>query len=192
MRRPVISVALLISVCGVAGCTAKSTPPPQPSLSASATPSPQTLPPGTMSLDCSDPIGIVSSPPTPYSSKLDVVALDTTSKLEAGSGGGTDPHRLFAKTALLVHAGRESTLTVPADWNPKVSITWGNYAPEWTDSLHIPACPQPSSGSGHWLVFPGGFSLDNPACIPLEVHAESETTIIDVSVGAHCPGRDGP
>jgi hypothetical protein len=146
------------------------------------------LPSGATSLNCSDPIGIVSSPTGPDSGTLDVVGLDTASTLQVGSTDGTDPHRLFAKTGLLVHAGREATLTVPAGWATQVSIAWGNHAAEWTTSLHIPACPDPPSGSGQWLVFPGGFSLDKAACVPLEVRAGSRMTTVHVSVGARCPG----
>jgi hypothetical protein len=146
------------------------------------------LPRGTTSLNCSAPIGIVSSLPTPYRSQFEVVALDTSSTLQASPTGGTDPHRLFAKTGLLVHAGRESTLTLPADWATRVSIAWGNQSAEWTTSLHIPACPQPPSGSGQWLAFPGGFSLDEAACVPLEVQAGSKTATVYVSVGASCQG----
>ena len=146
------------------------------------------LPSGTTSLNCSDPIGIVSSPPTPYGNTLEVVGLDTTSTLQVSSTGGTDRHRLFAKTGLLVHAGRESTLTVPADWATEMAIAWGNHAAEWTTSLHVPACPEPPSGSGQWLAFPGGFSLDKAACVPLEVRTASETTTVHISVGVDCPG----
>ena len=77
---------------------------------------------------------------------LDVVGLDidSTSTVEAGPRGGLhDPHPLFAKIGLLVHRGRESTVTIPVDWASKVSIAWGNHAAVWTTSLHIPACPQP-------------------------------------------------
>ena len=186
--RTVIGFAIVIAVCCAAGCTGTSTTPPRPSRIASAAPSPRALPPGTTSLNCSDPIGIVSSPPRPHSNTLDVVGLDTTSTLQVSSRDGTDPHRLFAKTGLLVHAGREATLTVPAEWARKVSIAWGNHAAEWTTSLYIPACPEPPSGSGQWLAFPGGFSVDNAGCVPLEIRAGSKTTIVHVSVGAHCPG----
>jgi hypothetical protein len=186
--RIVIGVAVVIAVCCAAGCSGTSIPPPPPSLSASAAPSPRALPPGTTSLDCSDPIGIVSSPTAPHSSMLDAVGLDATSMLQVSRKGGTEPHLLFAKTGLLVHAGRESTLTVPADWAAQVSIAWGNHAAEWTTSLHIPACPEPPSGSGQWLAFPGGFSLDKAACVPLEVRAGSKTTTVHISVGAHCRG----
>jgi len=184
--RTVISVLVAIAVCFAAGCTGTSTAAPPPSQSASAAPSPKALPPGTTSLDCSDPIGGVSSLTAPYRSTLDVVGLDSSSTLQATSTGGTDPHSLFAKTGLLVHAGRESTLTIPARWASQVSIAWGNHAAEWTTSLHIPACPESPAGSGQWLAFPGGLSLDKAACVPLEVSAGGETTTVYLSVGVRC------
>ncbi|MFB9830705.1 hypothetical protein [Actinoallomurus acaciae] len=143
--------------------------------------------PGQVDLDCS-PIDTVSSPAGPQRGILDVVGLDTTSRLQAGRAGGGDPHRLFAKTGLLIHAGREATLTVPENWAARVSIAWGNHAPEWTTGLHIPACPVPPGASGRWLVFPGGFSLDKAACVPLRVRAGKEMATVHVSAGARCRG----
>jgi hypothetical protein len=183
--RTATTVAVVTAVCCAAGCTRESTPAPPPFRSASASPSPRALPAGTTSLDCSDPIGIVALPTKPYSSILDVVGLDT-STLQANSTDGTDPHRLFVKTGLLVHAGRESTLTVPAPWATRVSIAWGNHAAKWTVSLHLPACPEAPSGSGAWLAFPGGLSLDEAACVPLQVRAAGKTTTVYVSAGVHC------
>jgi hypothetical protein len=145
-------------------------------------------PPGQVGLDCSGPIDMVSSPTGPQRGILDVVGLDITSTLQVGRADGAAPHHLFAKTGLLVHAGHEGTLTVPASWATRLSIAWGNHAPEWTTGLHIPACPAPPTASGRWLVFPGGFSLDKAACVPLHVRAGKETTTVHVSVGAHCRG----
>jgi hypothetical protein len=186
MMRMVVGVAVMIAACCATGCTGGSIPPPPPAQSASASPTPTALPPGTTSLDCTNPIGILPAPTPPWSSTLDAVALDTASTLQATSTDGTDPHRLFAKTGLLVHAGRESTLTVPSPWAARVAIAWGNHGAEWTTRLHIPDCPHPPSGVGTWLAFPGGFSLDAPACLPLEVRAASRTTTIHVSAGAPC------
>jgi hypothetical protein len=139
-----------------------------------------------VSLACDSPIDVVRSPAQPRSGTLGVVSLDTTSVLQVSGTGGNDPHRLFAKTGLLVHAGRAASLTVLPGWATDVSIAWGNHAAEWTTTLHIPACPPPS-GSSQWLAFPGGFSLDKPACVPLEVRAGSKTATIQVSVGTPCP-----
>jgi hypothetical protein len=130
----------------------------------------------------------MSSPARPRTGIFGVVGLDITSTLQVSRTSPGDPHRLFAKTGLMVHAAREADLTVPAGWATRVSIAWGNQAAEWTTGLHIPACPRPPSASGPWLAFPGGFSVDKPACVPLRVRAHNRTTTVHVSVGAHCPG----
>jgi hypothetical protein len=144
--------------------------------------------PGQVDLDCSDPIDTVPSPTGPQRGVLDIVGLDTTSTVQAARAEGAGPHRLFAKTGLLVHAGREGSLTVPASWAARLSIAWGNHAPAWTTVLHIPACPAPPAATGRWLVFPGGFSLDQAACVPLRVRAGRETATVHVPVGAPCHG----
>lgn len=182
--RTIIGSAAVIAVCLAAGCTATSAPAPPPGRSASAAPSPSALPPGTTNLDCS--VGSVESLTAPLRNTLDAVGLDTGSTLGVSTAGGADPHRLFAKTGLYVHVGHAATLTVPADWAPRVSIFWGNRPAEWTTSLHIPDCPEPSPGAGQWLAFPGGFSVDKAACVPMEVRAGSEMSTVHVSVGVVC------
>jgi hypothetical protein len=184
--RATAGVALVSALCCAAACTGKPSPVAPPSARTSAASSPAVLP-ETLNLNCSDPIDTVSAPTGSLSSILDVVGLETTSTLQLARTDGSDPHRLFAKTPLLVHAAREATLTVPADWDTQVSIAWGNQAAGWTTSLHIPGCPEPPSGSGQWLVFPGGFSLDKAACVPLEVRTGAKTTTVHVSVGTRCP-----
>jgi hypothetical protein len=183
--RAITGVAMVAALWCAAGCTARPTPVAPPSVDVSVASSSGAVP-GQISLTCSDPIGIVTSPAEPHRATLDVVGLDTTSTLQVSSTDGNAPHRLFAKTGLLVHAGREGRLTVPAGWASRVSIAWGNHGSEWTTSLHIPACPERPEGSGQWLAFPGGFSLDEPACVPLEVRAGSTTTTVHLSVGTPC------
>jgi hypothetical protein len=136
-------------------------------------------------LDCGWPIDTLPAPVQGYSAVLDAIAFDTRI-LQADDGGGNDPHRLFAKTGLLVHAGRTASLAVAEGWTDRVSIAWGNHAAEWTTTLHIPACPATPAGEDRWLVYPGGFSLDTPACIPLQVRTGDQVTTIHVAVGAPC------
>jgi hypothetical protein len=187
MRR-VLRVVMVIAVCSAVACTGKATPAAPPDEGKTAASSRGASPSGSASLDCANPIGAMSSPARPYTGILDVVGLDITSNLGVHSTSSADPHRLFAKTGLLVHAEREADLTVPAGWATRVSIAWGNQAAEWTTGLHIPACPQPPAASGPWLAFPGGFSVDKAACVPLRVRAHNTTTTVHVSVGARCPG----
>jgi hypothetical protein len=178
--RTVVSVAMVIVIGGVAGCTAKSSPPAS-SRSTSTALRPAALSPGTINLNCSATVGTASSLARSFSSPFQAVGVDT-STLQANPTDGNDPHRLFAKTWLYVHVGQESTLTVPVG----LSIAWGNHTTEWTTSLHIPACPEPPGTTTQWLAFPGGFSLDTAACVPLKVRTANETATIHVSVGTRC------
>lgn len=179
---------VVIALWSAAACTGKAAPAASPSGHVSAASGNGPGPPRQVSLDCSDPIDTVPSPWGPQSGILDVVGLDITSTLQAARTGGTDPHRLFAKTPLLVRAGHEANVTLPASRATRVSIAWGNHAPEWTTGLHIPACPAPPGASGRWLVFPGGFSVDKAACVPLRIRVGRRMTTVHVSVGVHCPG----
>lgn len=156
-------------------------------LTAACTATPVSSTPDGISLTCIDPIGIVAAPTSPSSDVLDAVGLDVTSTLGASDSGGTSRHRLLAKTGLLVHVGREATLTVPAAWASRVSIAWGNQAAVWTTTLRIPACQAPGAGPNQWLAYPGGYTLDKPACVPLEVRAGNRTTTAHVSLGLRCP-----
>lgn len=172
-------VALVIVSCCVAACTAGPAKPAPP------TSTRVSLPPGTAELTCEDPIGVTATVPSPETAVLDAVAVDITSTLGPAAITG-EPHRLFAKTGLLVHAGHPATLTVPGDWSGRVSIAWGNHAAQWATSLRIPPC-SPPSGTGGWLAYPGGFSLDTPACVPLQVRAGDQVTTVHVAVGKPCP-----
>lgn len=187
----VFRVAVVIALCAGTACTQNVPPTASPGGGAPTAPTASggyAATAGPANLDCSGPIGVVPSPTAPQRGVLDVVGLDVTSTVQAGTADGTDPHRLFAKTGLLVHAGHEGDLTVPANWATRVSISWGNHASEWTTGLHIPACPASPAASGQWLAFPGGFSLDKAACVPLQVRVAQQTTTVHIPVGVPCRG----
>src|SRR5262245_20452556 len=176
--RTFIGVAAMIALCLMAGCTGSAAPASTHGRSVLAASSPGALPPGTTSLDCA--IGSVGSLAAPLHNTLDAVGLDTGSTLGVSRAGGADPHRLFAKTGLDVHFVHAATLTVPADWAVRVSVFWGNRPAEWTTNLHIPACPETSPGAGQWLAFPGGFSVDQAACVPLDVRVGNGMATVHV------------
>lgn len=183
--RTIARITVVIALCNSAACTDDATRAARPSGPTRSEHGP--APPGKRTLDCADPIGTAPPPTSPYAGFLDVVGLNLTSKLQAAPATGTAPHRLFAKTGLFVRAGREATLTVPPSWANRVSMKWGNHAPEWATELHVPACPAPEADSGTWLVFPGGYSLDEPACVPLQIRTENKATTVHVPVAAPCP-----
>jgi hypothetical protein len=171
VKRTISGAAIVVLLTFANACTSKS--------------SSAKLPAGTVLFDCSAPIGELPSPTTPQTSILDAIALDTTSTMQVNDSGF--PHSLFAKTPLIVHAEHDAIVTIPADWAARVSIAWGNHAAVWTTSLHIPACAKDPTGTGDWFVFPGGFSLDSAACVPVDIRSGNKTTTVHVSVGARCP-----
>ena len=140
---------------------------------------------GATAFSCDNPIGQLVAPVRPQRVVLAAVALDTSHSLQAQDAGGTAPHRLFAKTALMVHVGSAAEIDVPARWAGRASVAWGNHAPQWTGQLVIPACPSNGPG-GDWLVYPGGVSVDQPSCVPLEVHAGDAVVTVRLSIGAPC------
>jgi hypothetical protein len=189
--RTLLYAALVCAIGCVTSCSGGPTTPTSTTVVSTRTnptvgPDPSPTSDGVL-LDCGRPTEALLAPWQGYNAVLDAVAFDTRILPAAGSGGGNDPHRHFAKTGLLVHAGRTATLVIPQGWTDRVSIAWGNHAAEWTTTLHIPACPATPAGEDRWLAYPGGFSLDTPACIPLEVHTGDQVTTIRLAVGAACP-----
>ncbi len=81
----------------------------------------------------------------------------------------------------MVRAEQESTLTVRG----RVGIRWGNQPLPWASTLQIPACP--AKGGADWLVYPGGFSVDEPQCVPLVVKADGKQQTRSMPVGTACP-----
>lgn len=142
---------------------------------------------GPITFDCSGPIDTSRTVDSAFQNVLGTVGLRTNTTIGSGPGGSADPHRLFAKTGLILHAERAATLSIPKAWADKVSIAWGNHSAEWTTTLQIRACPTPPGSAGQWLGYPGGFSLDQPACVPLEVSTPTGKTVVQVPVGVPCP-----
>ncbi|GAA4587115.1 hypothetical protein BJY16_008132 [Actinoplanes octamycinicus] len=131
------------------------------------------------SLDCAAPIDTLAAPPAGYTPMLDAVALSTELLQANDSGDGT----LFAKTGLLIRTGHPAELLVPRG---RAEVEWGNTGDrERAAHLHIPACPK--FGAGDWQVYPGGYYVTAPVCLPVEVRADGRTTTIHVPVGKACP-----
>ncbi|TQS42132.1 hypothetical protein [Cryptosporangium phraense] len=122
------------------------------------------------------------APPSDYTTVFDGVALLTSGVVQAAETSPTEPHRLFAKTGLVVRAGREVTLSV----GPEAAIFWGNRAAVWTRTLLVPACPQPPGAKGPWLAYPGGYAVDTPTCLPLRVTVGTRSKTLRVPAGKPC------
>ncbi|KUL30031.1 hypothetical protein ADL15_26035 [Actinoplanes awajinensis subsp. mycoplanecinus] len=131
-------------------------------------------------MDCADPIDSLTAPPGGYATLLDAVALTARGPLQVSRSaeGG-----YFAKTALLIRAGRTAEIVVPAG---RAAVEWGNTgAGPRTSDLRIPPCPR--SGTGEWQVYPGGYHVTEPTCLPVEIHAAGRSVTLHVPVGAPCP-----
>ncbi|BCJ40562.1 hypothetical protein Aiant_12190 [Actinoplanes ianthinogenes] len=150
----------------------------------SASPVPASSPSATISagprLDCAAPIETLDVPPAGYVALLDAVAL-ASGALQANDAG--EGKLLFAKTGLLVRSGRAAELIVPA---ARAEVEWGNTGHHGrTSHLIIPSCPK--SGAGDWQVYPGGYYVTKPQCLPVEVHAGGRIATVRVQVGTSCP-----
>ena len=153
----------LAGLVGLAGCSASLDP---------------------VTLDCARSIDAVDEIPPDYVNMLDVAAIvGPGTELQANDGAGDGPRaRWFAKSGLLVAAGKASTIEVPPSMQQQLSIGWGG---DRTWSLSVPAC----SGEATWLAFAGGFYVDEPACVEVVVRTEADAEArSEVGVGASCGG----
>jgi len=162
MRSLGLALILTLAACSAPG----SVPSPSPSAS-------------TRNLDCADAIEPIATPPAGYTEVLAAVAVNANEQSEVSKGD--EVYRLFAKTGLAVRAGQASTLSVTG----RVAILWGNGARPWATTLKIPACP--AKGGLDWLIYPGGFALDQPRCVPLIVQAGGERQAVPMPIGTTCP-----
>jgi hypothetical protein len=136
--------------------------------------------PSRPGLDCANPIDSLDEPPAGYTVLLDAVALTAKGPLQAER---MPDGRYFAKTGLLIRTGREAELVVPAD---RAEVDWGNTGTGVrTSRFRIPACPR--FGAGDWQVYPGGYHVTAPVCLPVEIRAGGRTATVDVPVGVSCP-----
>jgi hypothetical protein len=147
---------------------------------------------GTTTLACAASID-GSPPPAGFEVVLGVVALPTSSAgraLQASDTGDASVPALFAKTGLLVRAGHAFDLAVPARPGNGLAIGWGNRAFRPSERFAVPECAD-RYGTG-WLAYPGGYWTDRPVCLPLTVRAGGREQVVDIGVGAPCPGQQPP
>ncbi|MDI2128274.1 hypothetical protein [Yinghuangia seranimata] len=141
--------------------------------------------PGLPSVECSRSIFWRDGLDSPD----DVVVLDTVALWLGGAeplqfDGGPYPGadgRTYAKTGLVVKAGKGAELSVPGDAPERPAIGWGGMdqpAPVVT----VPACPADKT----WIVYAGGFYADRPMCVPLTVRADGREAVVRVPIGTPC------
>jgi hypothetical protein len=101
-------------------------------------------------------------------------------------GGVTCQGLQFPKVGLILEAGTAFNLSIPTQIRGAVKIDWPNSGYTLADELVVPGCTshQPND---EWLVYPGGFWLKGPGCVPLEVTKGQKSQTIYIPIGKPCP-----
>ncbi|GAB2733184.1 hypothetical protein GCM10027038_34590 [Arthrobacter bambusae] len=143
----------------------------------------------TQTFNCLDPIrsgGSVAAV-TSSSPVLNVMALSATTGETIGWGGASYEGFDFAKVGIAIRSGMKFDLRVSPEWQDKMRIGWGNSGYTLATTVHVPGCSQGQQTEASWLVYPGGFWLKEPACVPLIVETETEQVTLNVAIGKNCP-----
>lgn len=179
--RTITAVLVFSGVLALGACTPES--PVSPPRSTTA-PAESPLPAGGQgTIPCDSVIGSAVAPPPGLTVVVDDVALPLQRALDPSPTGGSGSPRLFAKQGLLVRAGAQPELRVPADWESRAWIGWGNPAGP-ASFVTVSACSP--SGSDPWIAFAGGYYVDEPACVPIVVRSAGRETTVRVGVGVAC------
>ena len=196
MRKvPVVTVASVVLL--MAACSGDPPPEAGPSVSAStptrsASTTTETPLPTKPSLACGDYID-TEAPPEDLQVVLGVVALPSSPRsaaLQTSPTGESGPHRLFAKTGLLIKPGATFELVVPDEFTKRLGIGWANGPATPASSLSVVSCPNPKDSE--WLAYPGGYWIDRPACVPLIVKAGGKEQLVHIGLGTACPAQAAP
>lgn len=138
-------------------------------------------------ISCSDSIGASATP----SSELEVfdsaVAIASARSPRALQTSRTNrsavSERLFAKSGLEI---RDDASVIISSDNGDVLLGWGNPAlPSRT--INVQGC----KGRG-WTAFSGGFWVESPRCAAVKISQGKREFVVDVGIGAPCPGQSDP
>jgi hypothetical protein len=181
----VLSVAtgVLGAACTAAEPVERSAGPEPTTPPATATPAaPGVEPSGDGStVPCAHAIGALDQPEGGRTVVAGVVALPIGAVLQANPTGAARP-RWFAKDGLVVRADAVVELRVPAGSADRLRVGWGSPAQPGA-VVRLAGCPDRSG----WLVFAGGYWVDEPACLPLLVRAGGHQEQVRIAVGVPCP-----
>ena len=180
--RGVIPVAAgIVALFLMVGCDAEGIRP----VPGSPTPPATSRTPESATLDCAESIDLVVAPPDDFTVVLGSIALSLNTPLEASpSGLGVGPTRLFAKSGLLVRSGVAARLSLYGSWTERARIGWGA-PPRAAVTVVVPPCPADPAG---WLVFSGGYWVDEPGCVGIELWTGAGTQRVSIGVGRSCSG----
>lgn len=97
----------------------------------------------------------------------------------------TAPHRRWEKSPLVVRLGRRATVEVPRTWAARLAFTWGTDAQltPWTTKMVVGPCHDRYGHRSPWVAFPGGYSFDRPACVPIRITTGGRSRVLRVALG---------
>ncbi len=147
-----------------------------------------------LQFECDNPIGVGPTAKdlggglgTPGVS--DVMAISTAATRAdpyQWNDGATAGGLHFQEIGLVLKAGIGFTLSVPAEMRGNMKVGWSNFGYTLTDELVNPGCTS-EQATADWLVYPGGFWLKEPGCIPLVVTTVQTIQTIYIPIGKTCP-----
>lgn len=148
----------------------------------------------SLQFECADPIGtgltavdLGAGPEKPRVPEVFYINTASTVKGTNQWGAGVTSDGLqFQKIGLAMKVGTAFTLSVSAEMRDSMKIGWSNSGYTLADELVIPGCSS-AQANASWLVYPGGFWLKEPGCVPPEVTTDQTTQTIYIPIGKPCP-----
>jgi hypothetical protein len=143
---------------------------------------------GESVLPCNTGIRVSYAHVAPLQVVLGVVALPVSPGYPALQTylSNDGPHRLFAKTGLVIRPGTTFELIVPARFTSRLSIGWDTPSRR----VVVSGCARPDGGG--WLAYVGGYWIDHPGCVPIIVRADGRQQQVHIGLGKACPGQRPP
>lgn len=185
-----LAVFCAITAATIVSCTAPPPEMPSPSIASgqSVDVTPLNAEPA-QTFSCLDPIGVRDSVGAATGGRpvLNVMALSGKPDETIGWGGANFEGFQFAKVGIAIRSGMKFDVLVPPGWRDRMRIGWGNGGYTLATTMHVPGCSAGPHPEAAWLIYPGGFWLKEPACVPLIIQTDTETATIDVPVGTDCP-----
>ena len=123
----------------------------------------------TLEFECADPIA--------------------TGPTAAGLGGGEGKPGVLGLMFISTgdtSAGAAFTLSVPEEMRGTMKIGWSNSGSTLANELVNPGCTS-NQANADWLIYPGGFWLKEPGCIPLVITKGQTSETIHIPIGKTCP-----
>lgn len=152
-----------------------------------ATATSKRVPPGIAPrkvVTCADAVLLNPSPSRGFRVLFDRVALPPKRLQRPSAAPQNHPLHYFAKQGLEVRAGRGPVeLIVPTAWRDRLALGFGETGgPQQASVIKVLGCQAHKA----WYVYPGGYFLLRPACVPLVIRTAGQTARLEIGIGMPC------